>query len=144
MISCAPSPSRKKSSHFGLDFYCVAETVRFELTEPFGFAPLARVWYRPLTHVSRLPLILFFDVRRTADLEASTYSEVRLSLSPLFSCLKKQTLRPSIHTIQKFKDGGRLGIRTPGGRETSAVFKTAAINHSASLPRKLNTKATKL
>ena len=30
--------------------------------------------------------------------------------------------------------GGQGGIRTPGGREPTAVFKTAALNHSATCP----------
>ena len=32
------------------------------------------------------------------------------------------------------QDGGRGGIRTHGGREPTAVFKTAAFNHSATRP----------
>ena len=31
-------------------------------------------------------------------------------------------------------NGGWGGIRTPGGREPTAVFKTAALNHSATHP----------
>ena len=31
--------------------------------------------------------------------------------------------------------GGELGIRTPGTCNSSTVFKTAAIDHSASSPR---------
>jgi hypothetical protein len=30
--------------------------------------------------------------------------------------------------------GGRGGIRTHGGREPTAIFKTAAFNHSATRP----------
>src|SRR5690606_2054506 len=37
-------------------------------------------------------------------------------------------------TIGREKSGGGPGIRTPGGRKSSAVFKTAAFNHSASPP----------
>ena len=33
------------------------------------------------------------------------------------------------------KVGGEEGIRTPGGLSTSTVFKTAALNHSATSPR---------
>ena len=34
-------------------------------------------------------------------------------------------------------DGGRRGIRTPGTVSGSAVFKTAALDHSAILPGEL-------
>ena len=32
------------------------------------------------------------------------------------------------------EDGGEGGIRTHGGREPTAVFETAALNHSATSP----------
>lgn len=35
--------------------------------------------------------------------------------------------------IQK-RNGGEWGIRTPGAREGSSVFKTGAFNHSANSP----------
>jgi hypothetical protein len=35
------------------------------------------------------------------------------------------------------KSGGWGGIRTPGGREPTPVFKTGAINHSATHPANL-------
>jgi hypothetical protein len=33
------------------------------------------------------------------------------------------------------KTGGGAGIRTPGTRKSSTVFKTAALNHSATPPQ---------
>ena len=42
---------------------------------------------------------------------------------------------PPIHTVARFSPkGGEGGIRTHGGREPTAVFKTAALNHSATCP----------
>ena len=40
------------------------------------------------------------------------------------------------YSEQSAADGGEGGIRTPGGREPSTVFKTAAIDHSATSPGK--------
>src|SRR5439155_26821144 len=38
------------------------------------------------------------------------------------------------YSMNSKMDGGGGGIRTPGGREPSTVFKTAAIDHSATPP----------
>ena len=43
--------------------------------------------------------------------------------------MKVVTLSPQVHN-----NGGRRGIRTPGAVSGSAVFKTAAFDHSAILP----------
>ena len=44
----------------------------------------------------------------------------------------KKTTR---HDVRCPSDGGRGGIRTPGTVSGSAVFKTAALDHSATLPK---------
>ena len=36
--------------------------------------------------------------------------------------------------LERLTIGGESGIRTHGGREPTAVFKTAALNHSAISP----------
>jgi hypothetical protein len=40
----------------------------------------------------------------------------------------------SFSTLEARKSGGWGGIRTPGGREPTPVFKTGALNHSATHP----------
>ena len=42
--------------------------------------------------------------------------------------------KPCKLNLQGFIFGGELGIRTPGTFHSSTVFKTAAIDHSASSP----------
>ena len=42
--------------------------------------------------------------------------------------------RRSIEARRQSSDGGQGGIRTHGEREPTAVFKTAALNHSATCP----------
>lgn len=48
---------------------------------------------------------------------------------------KKSVTKCSSRTFLDLKSGGRGGIRTPGGRKSSTVFKTAAFNRSATLPK---------
>ena len=41
---------------------------------------------------------------------------------------------PSAQSVRQCRDGGQGGIRTHGGLAPTAVFKTAALNHSATCP----------
>ena len=51
-----------------------------------------------------------------------------------FSRLSRLAIRSRERSERLAKDGGEEGIRTPGSLPTSAVFKTAALNHSATSP----------
>jgi hypothetical protein len=57
-----------------------------------------------------------------------------IELGPASSCLKTIL---SVRYLAS-SDGGRGGIRTHGGLAPTAVFKTAALNHSATLPRRIS------
>ena len=53
---------------------------------------------------------------------------------PACARYEKSPQRNARHGLSQIFHGGRGGIRTPGGRKSSTVFKTAAFNRSATLP----------
>src|SRR5688572_17511544 len=75
-------------------------------------------------------------------------SEGVLKGEPTLGCLARRRLhskhRPQrsislrssglVRCIARWMSGGEEGIRTPGSLPTSTVFKTAALNHSATSP----------
>ena len=49
--------------------------------------------------------------------------------------LRLHAIPPFPASLWRTDNGGQGGIRTHGGRKPTAVFKTAALNHSATCPR---------
>ena len=56
------------------------------------------------------------------------------STSPFGERLWEPETESLFYLIETISSGGRGGIRTHGGLSPTAVFKTAALNHSATLP----------
>lgn len=50
-----------------------------------------------------------------------------------YDALARRWIKPLSHV--SVKNGGGIGIRTPGGRKPTAVFKTAAFDRSAIPPK---------
>ena len=88
---------------------------------------------RRVTLVEHLPEQKFESTRihQNTTEEGPNYAIIKAQIT----YLGKSRSRKDNNSLYESNDGGRRGIRTPGTVSGSAVFKTAALDHSAILPR---------
>ncbi len=93
---------------------------------------------RPVITVAMMEIVAISPLETLAELKPSQKParfSTRKSLITKRELFLKRCAEMCISRGGYSKNGGSGEIRTHGGRKPSAVFKTAAFNHSATLPQ---------
>ncbi len=122
-------------SYFGYDLWMNDNSIVPPLAEREGFEPprpfRACRFSKPVPSATRPPLQNLVAIH---DLQPRPYCRLKLQRCRLFTLHERCYLSGMFSTFPIGSVCGEGGIRTPGGCYTPTVFKTAAINHSATSP----------